>query len=66
MQNRTQPKILAYTVAEAARELGVTPATIYAWLDQGALHLAEIAAGRIKLVEAKSLQALKSQRSATA
>ena len=56
-------KVQAYTASEAARELNVTVAMIYRWLRQGVLVEDEtIAAGKLKLVAAKSVALLKAAR----
>jgi len=55
--------VQAYTVAEAAKELGVTPTTIKRWLANKRLSSSGMVAGRIQLVTAKSVEAMKkSQR----
>ena len=55
-------RVQAYTVAEAAKELGVTPTTIYGWLKTGDLADCEMVQGRIQLVTAASVEAMKRAR----
>jgi len=50
-------KLHAYTVAEAAKVLGVTPTTIHRYLATGYLTPCDDVAGNIKLVDTKSLLA---------
>jgi excisionase family DNA binding protein len=57
-------EIQAYMVAEAAKELGVTPPMVYRWIKDGLLDEMTLAAGRITLVSVKSVQRLKAKREA--
>jgi len=53
-------KIPAYTVAAAARKLGVTPATVYRWLDDGILDdmgsESGLVLGKVRLVSIASVE----------
>jgi len=58
--------VVAYTSAEAARELNVNPATVLRWLEEGALVETWVVAGRGRYVTAKSVLDLKTRREAPA
>ena len=56
--------VVAYTQAEAARELGVTGATVIRWTELGWLDETNIVAGTGVYVTAESVHALKAAREA--
>ncbi len=56
------PQVNAYTVREAARELGVTATAVYQWLRDGVLEEMHLAAGHLRLVSTRSVLALKAKR----
>jgi len=63
----TRKAICTMTVSEAARALGVTRATVYAWLADPERHKLRWAPirGSVKLVDAASVEAEKTTRRAT-
>lgn len=58
----TTPKVPAYSVKAAADELGVSTASIYTWLADGALTEVFLAAGNTRLVSQESVLRLKAER----
>ena len=58
----TPKQLTVYTVAEAAGLLGVTPQTVYRWLDDGTLTECTTRRGTVRLVDAGSADRLQRQR----
>ena len=58
------PTAIAYSSAEAARELRVSPATIKRWIDEGVLVETEVIRSSGRYVTAASVLALKAAREA--
>jgi len=56
--------VVAYTQAEAARELGVTGATVIRWMEMGLLEQTDIVAGTGVYFTGDSVRGLKAQRDA--
>ncbi len=62
IQENTQAKQVAMTVAAAALELGVTVQSVYRWLEDDTLTRFPGVAGGVVLVDARSVEQLKAQR----
>ena len=57
-------EVAAYTVAEAARELGASLTTVYRWLKEGRLQIMTTLGGSAILVTAESVARYKREREA--
>ena len=62
IMNKKPQTVNCYSASEAARELGVSPTMIYTWLDDGTLKELTTFKGRMRLVDADSVFALRMQR----
>lgn len=62
----SRANLVAYTQADAARYLGVVPATVLRWTEEGLLETTDVVQGSGVYLTAASVHALKDQRDAEA
>ena len=55
-------RLPVYTASEAAQEIGVTPAAVYSWLNDGTLQEVTTIRGSVRLADAESVLTLKRAR----